>query len=192
MQLTKAKLRQQCLAKRKQLSREQAKHAAQQLCNKIASTKIFIQASSIAAYWPHKSELDTIPLLQYAQSIGKQCYLPVIHPTKEKFLLFAEYTLPTALIKNKYGLLEPNIDNAKTIHPSELAIIFLPLIAFDKHGNRLGTGGGYYDATLQELDSKQQPMLIGVGYDFQEMPAIPTDPWDIALDLIITVNEPFN
>ena len=68
--------------------------------------------------------------------------------------------------------------------------MLLPLLAFDRAGNRIGYGGGYYDRTLHFLQKPSamppKPSLLGVGYTFQEVPAIDRDPWDIPLVGMVT------
>jgi len=61
----------------------------------------------------------------------------------------------------------------------------MPLVAFDKKGNRLGMGAGYYDRTFGTL-SNQKIKLFGLGFEVQQVDAIPTEEWDIALDGMIT------
>lgn len=63
-------------------------------------------------------------------------------------------------------------------------VILMPLLGFDRHGTRLGYGGGYYDRTLAAL--KKRPRLIGFAFALQEIDTIPRDTHDVPLDLIIT------
>jgi 5-formyltetrahydrofolate cyclo-ligase len=68
-------------------------------------------------------------------------------------------------------------------------VILLPLLAFDRAGHRLGTGGGWYDTSLAYLRDATRPatpLLVGVGYAFQEVDAVPPEPWDVDLDYIAT------
>lgn len=91
---------------------------------------------------------------------------------------------------NKYAILEPQ-HNLKKIPPENLDLVMVPLIAFDLKGNRLGTGGGYYDRTfafLREQENKK-PRMIGLAYAVQQAEQIPSDPWDVLLDGIVTEQE---
>jgi 5-formyltetrahydrofolate cyclo-ligase len=68
-------------------------------------------------------------------------------------------------------------------------VLFVPLVAFDAQGNRLGMGGGYYDSSLAYLRMRRtfrKPKLIGVAYDFQRVAALPCEPWDVPLDAVLT------
>jgi 5-formyltetrahydrofolate cyclo-ligase len=68
----------------------------------------------------------------------------------------------------------------------------VPLVAFDRRGNRLGFGGGYYDASfafLRDAERPASPILVGIGYAFQEVDALATEPWDIRMDYVATERE---
>jgi len=77
-----------------------------------------------------------------------------------------------------------------TLAPDELAavvepdVILMPLLGFDKHGTRLGYGGGYYDRTLGRISKK--PRLIGFAFALQEFDHIPRGPHDVPLDAVVT------
>ena len=78
------------------------------------------------------------------------------------------------------------------LYAHALDVILLPLLGFDRNGNRLGFGGGFYDATLAGLrlrDAASTPLLVGVGYAAQEVAAIAPQPWDVRLDYIATERE---
>jgi len=79
-----------------------------------------------------------------------------------------------------FGTLAPN-EFAPQVEPD---VIIMPLLGFDAAGTRLGYGGGYYDRTLDRLGKK--PRLIGLAYAAQELDAIPREPHDVPLDMVIT------
>ena len=65
-------------------------------------------------------------------------------------------------------------------------LILLPLVAFDRHGGRLGLGGGFYDRTLAGLRARRQVTAVGVGFDAQLVPEVPHGPDDQPLDWLLT------
>ena len=65
------------------------------------------------------------------------------------------------------------------------AVILVPLLAFDSTGHRLGYGGGYYDRTIDALPGVR---TIGIAYAGQEVAAVPREPHDHSLDVIVTEN----
>jgi 5-formyltetrahydrofolate cyclo-ligase len=83
--------------------------------------------------------------------------------------LFSIYEPDDVLKKNRFGILEPEINFKKIIPAWALDIVFTPLIAFDSEGNRLGMGGGFYDRTFSFLHNSKRshPHLIGLAYEFQ-------------------------
>ena len=72
---------------------------------------------------------------------------------------------------------------AKILRPR---VVLTPLLAFDRKGFRLGYGGGYYDRTLAELRRTGEVTAIGLGFAAQELAALPSEPWDQTLDMILT------
>lgn len=85
----------------------------------------------------------------------------------------------------KFNLMEPAYEREKEIMPEELNLVISPLLAFDRHGGRLGFGGGYYDKLLRKCICPK----IGLGYSFQEVDDVPMESHDEKLDIIITENE---
>lgn len=85
----------------------------------------------------------------------------------------------------KFNLMEPAYEREKEIMPEELNLVISPLLAFDRHGGRLGFGGGYYDRLLSKCTCPK----IGFGYSFQEIDDVPMESHDEKLDIIITENE---
>ena len=88
---------------------------------------------------------------------------------------------------NKMGLLEP-IPTRPTATPN---ILLVPLLGFDRRGNRIGYGKGYYDQAITTLRNQGDIIAIGVAFAQQEVPEIPTQPHDQRLDWIITQNEAY-
>jgi len=88
----------------------------------------------------------------------------------------------TALYPSGFGTLAPD-ELAPVVEPD---VILMPLLGFDKHGTRLGYGGGYYDRTLTRLSKK--PKLVGFAFALQEFDHIPRDSHDVPLDAVVTEN----
>ncbi len=89
--------------------------------------------------------------------------------------------------KNNFGIAEPG-DRGRIL-TAELDVVLVPLVGFDDAGNRLGMGGGFYDRHFSFLRSRthfRRPRLIGVAYEMQRLPKLPTDPWDVPLWAVVT------
>ena len=101
-------------------------------------------------YVSFDGEISTDKLIKTLWAQDKHVYLPVLHPFNPNHLLFLRYLPDTPMLKNKiwrFGSPNSNVQNVLPL--DELDILFTPLVAFDKQGNRLGMGGGFYDRTLQ-------------------------------------------
>lgn len=142
---------------------------------------------SIASFLSFDGEIGTQPINRRIVTTTGQCYLPKLKPTKPNRLWFMPFHGNSVMKVNKFGIPEVNLSVNHAIAVSQLDIVLLPLVAFDGSGNRLGMGGGFYDATFAHLkDSKKRPKFIGLAYESQKVAEIPTDPWDIRLDGVCT------
>lgn len=129
---------------------------------------------------PVGNEFNTQPIIQAIWQSGKECYLPVL--TDDNSLIFVLYTQHTVLLPNQYHIPEPK-DKTEQIAATALDLVLLPLVAFDLMGNRLGTGGGYYDRTFQ---TNTESKLVGIAYAVQQADELLIDPWDVKLKGVIT------
>jgi len=180
---TRQHLRQVIRLQREGLSQKQQQNARQALLAQVIQSELFQTHNKLAFYFAHRGEIDPLPLMQLAWQLHKHCYLPVLHPTQPKQLCFVRYQAGEMLHPNRYGIKEPRLTQKNLIEPSQLDLIFLPLVAFDQQGNRLGMGGGYYDHTL---GSTHKPPLIGLAHPFQHVKQLPPTPWDVKLDAVLT------
>lgn len=155
----------------------------------IVRAQMLKHRGKIAFYYASDGELDPSIIFKFALGLGKECYLPVID-RKSKVLFFRRYQPGTLLLKNRYGIPEP-APSSKHIAAEELDLILMPLVGFDKKGNRLGMGGGYYDQTLQPAltQRKKKPILVGLAHSCQEVLKLSPRPWDVALDMVVTERE---
>lgn len=182
---SKTLLRRELRDKRAKVSPAAQKIATKKISQNVASHPLFESASSIAFYIANDGEISPNMLIELARKLDKRVYLPAI--TSNKKLLFRDFSNPEKITKNRFGITEPD-PSCDTIDASELDIVFLPLVAFDKRGNRLGMGGGYYDRTFayRANNPSQKPALIGLAHAFQEVKKIAAEKWDVALDHICT------
>lgn len=185
----RAEIRKRIRSQRRQLSPHQRRAAANAIAANLRQTNMFYRSRRIAGFIANDGEPDLTPLMHRAWALGKDWHLPVIGLPSTNQLWFAPYRGDQPLHLNRFGIPEPAFPLRKTTPPWGLDLILLPLVAFDRHGNRLGMGKGYYDRTLQYLHLRQhwhKPRLIGVAYEFQKLDAITAEPWDIPLDGIVT------
>ncbi|MFO1188560.1 MAG: 5-formyltetrahydrofolate cyclo-ligase [Alphaproteobacteria bacterium] len=137
--------------------------------------------SVVAAYWPRGDEVDTRPLLAALLARGIVCALPVVE-RRGSPLVFRRWGPDQALAEGAFGIPEP-MPAAPVVVPT---VVVVPLLAFDRAGHRLGSGGGYYDRTLALLREQGKVMAVGVGYAAQEVACLPAELHDQRLDWIVT------
>ena len=146
----------------------------------ISEIKSKFKISSIAIYYPIKSEISPLKLIKICEKLSIKICLPVIYKNTNK-LIFSKFDSEKSLTKNKYGIFEPTKINQ--IIPD---IIFVPMLGFDKNLNRIGYGKGYYDKTISKLRNLKKIFVIGLAYDNQMVRCIPTENHDEKMDIIIT------
>ncbi|MBY4676903.1 5-formyltetrahydrofolate cyclo-ligase [Marinobacterium arenosum] len=182
-------LRRQMRAARRALTPQQQKQAAQRLLGNLCSLSYFIRAQHIALYLPSDGEIDPRPLLERCWAMGKQTYLPILHPVRHNRLWFAPYDADTIMTRNCYGIEEPDLVKAPRRPAWALDLVLLPLVAFDADGGRMGMGGGYYDRTFAYTRRTQHmrgPTLLGLAHELQKVDSLPVASWDIPLTGIVT------
>jgi 5-formyltetrahydrofolate cyclo-ligase len=123
---------------------------------------------------------DEIPthstIEQWAKN--KNIYLPRVNGDDLEIIKY----YPGILHKGSYDIMEP--EGNDTVSPEILDLIIVPGVAFDRKGNRIGRGKGYYDRFLcQHLETKR----IGICFDFQLVEEVPTEPLDIKMDEVISL-----
>lgn len=173
---------------RKQLSPLEQQRRSAIINSRLQNLPLFINSQRIAFYVATNQEVDVRPLMEHALKLGKECYLPVLHPTQHKRLWFVRYQAGDPLVANRYCILEPVVSDQPRVKLRTLDLVITPLLAFDSQFNRLGMGGGYYDRTFAYLRHLPhlKPKLVGVAYDFQLVAQLSADEWDVPLEMVIT------
>ena len=136
---------------------------------------------SVAGYWPMRTEIDLRPLLIALANTGREVALPAVTRLGQP-LDFRRWRPGMALATGRFGTQHPPED-AKRIEPD---VLLIPLLAFDRRHFRLGYGAGFYDRTLADLRARKTVLAVGVGFAAQRVEAVPVDPWDQRLDLVLT------
>lgn len=176
--IQKDKIRQQILQHRQHISPEQVKSDSKKVCNTLEKLEIFKKAKRVLFYFPVKNEIDTRPLIQkYLNS--KEIFLPRVE--KNYLLSLGKISSLESLNIGKFKIPQPGVDAPQT-DVKELDLIIIPGIAFDKNGQRIGFGHGYYDTFLKSC----RAIKIGLAYDFQIVDNISGQKHDEKMDLIIT------
>ena len=183
-QTLRNQLRQQIRKTRANLTALQQQQAEDSITQQALALIEERNAQHIALYLSFDGEISTDKLIKILWAQGKQVYLPVLHPFNPNHLLFLRYLPDTPMLKNKFGILEPKLNVQNVLPLDELDILFTPLVAFDKQGNRLGMGGGFYDRTLQHWQ-KSSFIPMGLAHQCQQVEQLPTEAWDVPLHQIL-------
>jgi len=138
-----------------------------------------LEGPVVSGYWPIRTEIDPRPALR-ALSETRRIVLPVVEGAGRP-LAFRSWHPGAAMERGVYGAQIP-ADPAG----EDPQILILPLLAFDARGYRLGYGGGFYDRTLAKLRALRPTVAIGFAYAAQEVGAVPVEPTDERLDLVVT------
>lgn len=178
-----AALRRRAVAARAAIPPAERAIASQQAA-KLAIGALGAEPGAVAAFLSFRDEIDTAPLLDAVAAGGLALCLPVVEG-KGKPLIFKRFLPGDRLETGAYGIKTP-IAAAPLVMPDTL---FVPLAAFDRQGQRIGYGGGYYDRTLHQLRQVKPIRAFGYAFAAQEVAAIPAGPHDERLDAIISERE---
>jgi 5-formyltetrahydrofolate cyclo-ligase len=161
--------------------------AAEAIVAPLLHSPLFSRPGYVAGYWAMAGELP-LHVLQMRLRPDQVWCLPCIQP--DLSLRFAPWRPGDPLVSNRYGIPEPDLAAASQLAAADMAVILLPLLAFDRAGQRLGMGAGYYDRSLGfRQQQPAPPALIGVGYAFQETALPAADTWDVRLDAVVSERE---
>ena len=181
--------RQNLRNRRKNLSSQERAIASLKISKNLLQSNLLSTSTAISIYLHNDGEVDSECIVKNCSVKKTSFYVPIINNDDSKLLLFSKYGHQMRFKKNKYGIREP--ENPSLMDAHFLDIVIMPLVGFDRTGNRIGMGGGFYDRTFQFLSGRKKikPLLIGLAYSIQEVANIPNRPWDIPLNFIATENE---
>ena len=182
LQHKKAAVRNELLSLRKKLLHPEIQALSLEIQKQaIEFLKTFSNLKYVGLYLPIQNEVETIEIHAFCVHHNIQPVYPRVDQAIKK-LLFCEVLDLTTLVVGAYGILEP-VQGHPQVDFEKINVLFVPGIAFDRLGNRLGYGKGYYDRTLsQEAHIK----TIGLAYDFQIVSHVPHGVEDIPVQRIFS------
>ena len=174
--MDKKELRAHIKALKKQHTKEQLMEQSEKILAKLEQHPDFVKAHKVMLYSALPDEVQTQAFLE-KWHLQKQIILPTVVGDD---IIPVEYGKDTAFAVGDFNILEPQNEPYR----GDFDLIVVPGVAFDHNGNRLGRGRGYYDRFLsQHLGVKR----IGICFDFQRVDFIPTEPFDIKMDEVLSV-----
>jgi len=181
----KAQLRAEAKARRAALPRDRADIAALAVRDRVLAAEIVPAGAVVSGFWPIGDEFDVRPTMEALAARGHTLCLPVV-VGKGRPLAFRGWRPGDSLEQAGFGLSVPRWDAP----PAVPDFLLVPLLAFDRRGNRLGYGGGYFDRTIETLRAHPKPVVaLGVAFAAQEVLAVPVLPSDQRLDGVATETE---
>ena len=181
-------IRNRIRAARRALGSQVREINSSKICQRFSELNSFKSAQHVAAYLAFDGEADPMELMSSAVEQGKHVYLPIM-VGKSQPLAFAPWGPSAKMMKNRFDILEPEVEKSQWIAAEELDFVVCPLVAFDEQGNRIGVGGGYYDRTfafLNEPDHNKRVQLVGFAFELQKLDSVEPQSWDVQLDAIVT------
>jgi 5-formyltetrahydrofolate cyclo-ligase len=182
-------LRREMRKRRRALPAVERASAANNLAKIVTRQRILRPGAHVAVYLAHRGEIDLARVIARARRLGCTLYLPAIVHGARGSMHFVRFGIDQALRRNRFGILEPDLRKARPVAARRLDVVLLPLVAVDPRGWRLGSGAGFYDRRLSHLRigrTWRRPRLIGVAYEFQRVPIVASQPWDVPLDGVVT------
>lgn len=173
--MKKEEIRSRIKAHKALLSEQERRQAAEAAFSMLEKSVAFMMADKILMYHSLPDELSTIDFIDKWHT-RKHFFLPRVNGVNLDILPYEESRLELG----SFHIEEPT--GHDTVDPSEIELIVVPAVAYDRRGNRLGRGKGFYDRLLGDVKATK----IGVGYEFQLLDELPAEPHDVPMDMVIT------
>ena len=186
--MSQQQLRNHLLNARASLSAAERDDAARQVGEHLLNLPELRQPCTLGSYFSVRAELPTHAINQHLMDAQHQLALPILHPILAGHLLFLQLSETTHWTHNKYGIPEPELNAQHIVPLQQMQVLLVPLVGFDRSGNRMGMGGGFYDRTLSAWHKGHIKNLlpIGLALDCQLVDELPKNPWDVPLPMVIT------
>ena len=181
---SKAALRKQLLAARRGIA-DDVRAAEARMLNEHVELLVS-SGSTVCAYVPVGTEPGSIEMLNVLLHRAGRVLLPVARTTADDTplpLWWGEYR-PGALTRGRWGLLEPPEPWLPESALAEAELVFVPALAVDRRGVRLGRGAGFYDRSLSDRDP--QARLIATVRDAEFVDELPSEPHDVRMTHALT------
>ncbi|MDP2922388.1 MAG: 5-formyltetrahydrofolate cyclo-ligase [Candidatus Omnitrophota bacterium] len=182
----KKELRQKLLAKLLSLTKEELKRRSQDVEKRLSSLPIYNKAKVIMAYYPLKGEVDILGMIRKDLGLKRFCF-PVTDLEKKELFAYEVKNLEEDFVRGPFGVMQPDIKRTKRVDIGEIDMVIIPGIAFDRSGNRLGRGAGFYDRFLRKLNPPVKK--VGIAFIFQILQDLPIHPpVDEKVDIVVSEN----
>jgi 5-formyltetrahydrofolate cyclo-ligase len=182
----KKALRAEALRRLRSIEPAERAAASQRIAERLWRVPEVAAARTLLAYASLPEEVDTWPIVEEAWRRGVSVLFPRCETESRTLRLFrtTEAGIASELSAGTHGIREPDPDRCDEAAFHEVDVVLVPGLGWDRRGARLGRGAGYYDRLLADPD--RRAFACGVFFAAQEFERLPTDPWDVPLDAIVT------
>lgn len=174
----KIEIRKQALAARDRMASGQRTEKSREIEERLFSLPEFTSARVILFFASFQSEVDTIPMIRRALTMGKRVVLPKVTGWNLELIEIRDFDQDVSA--GTWGIPEPR--GSQAVKLGEIDLILVPGAAFDEQGNRIGYGAGFYDKLLAAFTKP----TVAPAFEAQLVPQIPADPHDIPVKQIVT------
>lgn len=182
MAVSRDKLRGATLSHRRTLAQAECVAWSHSIQVSAVALPQYRAAPSVALYSPVENEVATKMILDDALSSGKMVFYPKLNSTGSSE--FARVRAVDDFVAGRLGISEPAGTDLLALGESDDLTVFVPGVLFDRRGNRLGRGGGWYDRVLSALGRHR--VFVALAYEFQVVDGLAAESWDQRMHFIIT------
>lgn len=175
--MEKKEIRKQYKILRNKMSEMEVKEKSDRICQNIISSNLFQQAERILAYAPLGNEVDIRPVIEEGWRQEKRIAFPKVFGDTMRYFEVSSFS---QLKEGTFHVMEPVETNPVDW---KNALVLVPGVAFDRQGNRMGYGKGYYDRFFEE---NQVVLKAGVAYELQVADQLPTEENDLPVEYLVT------
>jgi len=183
----KALLRKKILAVRRSQSSQEIERKSDEIKRKLFTFPIFRKVQTILFYLAMADEVQTKEMIKEALRLGKRIAVPLVEWQKKEILPSKLKDYDKDLEVGVRGILQPKKDSYRPLPLDDIDLIIVPGVTFDRQGNRLGFGAGFYDRFLKKVSPRTKS--VALAFELQLVDNIPSQFHDIAVDYIITEKE---
>jgi 5-formyltetrahydrofolate cyclo-ligase len=180
----KAALRERMKRARLAMSKAEVRRRSALAVERLLALEAYRAASSVMAYLPVRNEVDATVVMVHGLNDGKVLVLPRMDYEGNRIVAYRITEPAEQLVLGRMGLIEPDPARAERVAPETIDLVAVPGLVFDRHGNRIGWGRGYYDAFLAALGRRAH--RVWLAYEFQVVEAIEHDGHDVPMDAVVT------
>ena len=168
------------------LTKEEIKRRSQNVENRLEDLPEYKKAKNVMVYYPLKGEVNILEMIRKAMRY-KRFFFPVMELKSKNLRIFEVSNLDKDFILGPYGVREPDTKKTREAVMSEIDMVIVPGLGFDRQKNRLGRGAGFYDRFLKKITSPVTK--VGIAFDLQILENLPVDlSFDQKIDILVSEN----